>query len=114
MSYQAGLSAEEQVSQDYVRRGFAIAARRWRGKAGEIDLVVQDGDGVVFVEVKQSATFDKAVERVSSRQMSRLYTSGQEYIGNMPRGALTDVRFDVGLVNGHGEVRIIENAFGHG
>ena len=46
--------------------------------------------------------------------MKRLYASAEEYLGQMPDGSLTDVRFDVALVNGRGEVRIIENAFGHG
>ena len=114
MSYHAGLSAEDQIAADYERRGYTIAQRRWRGKAGEIDLIAQDSDGAVFVEVKQSATFDRAIERVSARQMKRLYGSAEEYIGQMPLGTLTEVRFDVALVNAHGEVRIIENAFGHG
>jgi putative endonuclease len=38
----------------------------------------------------------------------------KEYLGKIPNGSLTDVRFDVALVNALGEVRIIENAFGHG
>lgn len=114
MAYQAGLSAEDRISTDYERRGFPIAQRRWRGKGGEIDLIAQDGDGLVFIEVKQSCSFDQAVQRVSQRQIKRLYATAEEYLGEMPRGSLTDVRFDVALVNGNGEVRIIENAFGHG
>ena len=114
MSYHAGLSAEECISKDYERRGFPIAQRRWRGKRGEIDLIAHDGDGLVFVEVKQSSDFDRAAARVSPRQMKRLYASAEEYLGQMPNGSLTDVRFDVALVNALGEVRIIENAFGHG
>jgi putative endonuclease len=114
MAYHAGLSAEDRISTDYERRGFPVAQRRWRGRGGEIDLIAHDGDGLVFVEVKQSRSFDDAVQHVSHRQMKRLYASAEEYLGDMPRGSLTDVRFDVALVNGQGEVRIIENAFGHG
>lgn len=114
MAYHSGLSAEERISTDYERRGLSIAQRRWRGKGGEIDLIAKDGDGLVFVEVKQSRSFDKAVTRVSPQQMKRLYASAEEYLGQMQNGSLTDVRFDVALVNGQGEVRIIENAFGHG
>jgi putative endonuclease len=53
MSCHAGLLAEECISKDHERSGFSIAQRCWRGKRGEIDLIVQDGDGLVFVEVKQ-------------------------------------------------------------
>lgn len=77
-------------------------------------MIAHDGDGLVFVEVKQSSDFDRAAARVSSRQMKRLYASEEEYLGQMPNGSLTEVRFDVALVNALGEVRIIENAFGHG
>ncbi|MFT5632212.1 MAG: putative endonuclease [Gammaproteobacteria bacterium] len=114
VSYQAGLSAEDRISTDYERRGFPVAQRRWRGKGGEIDLIAQNGDGLVFIEVKQSSSFDQAVQHVSPRQMKRLYASAEEYLAQMPNGSLTDVRFDVALVNGRGEVQVIENAFGHG
>ena len=81
MSYHAGLSAEERISTDYERRGFTIAQRRWRGKRGEIDLIAHDGDGLVFVEVKQSSDFDRTVARVSPRQMKRLYASAEGIFG---------------------------------
>jgi putative endonuclease len=45
--------------------------------------------------------------------MRWLYRSAEEYLGTQPNGSLTEVRFDVALVNGHGEMKIIENAFGH-
>ena len=114
MSYHAGLSAEDRISTDYERRGFPVGWRRWRGAQGEIDLIARDGNGLVFIEVKQSKSFDQAVQRVSPRQMQRIYATAEEFLGQTPRGALTDVRFDVALVNASGEVKIIENAFGHG
>ena len=113
MSYHAGLAAEGRIAQDYARRGFALARQRWRGKSGEIDLIVRDGDGLIFVEVKQSRDFERAALALGAAQMRRLYRSAEEYLGTQPNGSLTEVRFDVALVNGHGEMNIIENAFGH-
>ena len=113
MSYHAGLAAEGRIAQDYARRRFALARQRWRGKSGEIDLIVRDGDGLIFVEVKQSRDFERAVLALGAAQMRRLYRSAEEYLGTQPNGSLTEVRFDVALVNGHGEMKIIENAFGH-
>ena len=55
MAYHAGLSAEDRIADDYERRGYSVAQRRWRGKGGEIDLIAQDGDGLVFIEVKKAA-----------------------------------------------------------
>ena len=114
MSFHAGLAAETIIASDYERRGFTIAHQRWRGKSGEIDLIVQDGEGLIFIEVKQSRSFDRAALRLSPAQIGRIYNCAAEYLGTQPRGSLTEVRFDVALVNGHGETQIIENAFGHG
>ena len=50
----AGLAAEERIAQDYERRGFPVAGRRWRGQGGEIDLIARDGDALIFIEVKKS------------------------------------------------------------
>jgi putative endonuclease len=108
------MAAEGCVAQDYERRGFTVARTRWRGKAGEIDLVIRNGEGLIFVEVKKSRSFDRAAERVSTKQMHRIYRAAEEYLAREPAGSLTDVRFDVALMDGQGEIRIIENAFGHG
>ena len=64
MAYHAGIAAENRIAQDYERRGFAIARRRWRGRAGEIDLILRDGAALIFVEVKQSRSFARAAESV--------------------------------------------------
>ena len=110
-SYHAGLAAEDQICADYVRRGFPVERRRWRGAGGEIDVILRDGAGLIFVEVKQSRSFDIAAQRVSARQADRIRASAEEYLATMPHGNLTDIRIDVALVNGQGEIRIIENAF---
>ena len=112
MEHAAGASAEGQVARDYERRGLPIARRRWRGEGGEIDLIAQDGDGLIFIEVKKSRSFDRAAQRVSRAQMARLQVAAEEFLGTQPLGSLTEVRFDVALVNGYGDLQVIENAFG--
>ncbi|SMX29964.1 hypothetical protein TRP8649_04104 [Pelagimonas phthalicica] len=111
--YHAGVAAEDCVAQDYERRGYPLACKRWRGAGGEVDLILRDGQGLVFVEVKKSRDFARAAERLSARQMLRLQAAAEEFLATEPNGSLTEVRFDVALVNGMGEIRVIENAFGH-
>ena len=113
MSYHAGLAAEELVARHFLRNGHEIAARRWRGKGGELDLVVKDGDALVFVEVKQSRDFATALSHITPAQVRRLYATGEEYLGTLENGSLIDVRFDVVLVDGQGAISVLENAFGH-
>ena len=112
LGYHAGLSAEAQVVQDYERRGYAVLRKRWRGACGEIDLILQDGDALIFVEVKKSRSFDHAMQHLSSRQIARLLRAGEEFAGTQPRGSLTEMRFDVALMNEQGMIRIVENALG--
>ena len=112
-SFHAGMVTEDQISAEYQRRGQKICQRRWRGKGGEIDLIVEQDDGLVFVEVKRARNFARAAERVSHRQMQRIYNTAGEYLARMPMGLNTNARFDVALVDGTGRIEIMENAFGH-
>ncbi|MCE8510515.1 YraN family protein [Ruegeria pomeroyi] len=110
----AGVAAEHSVASDYERRGYRLARRRWRGTGGEIDLIARSGDEVIFVEVKHSRDFARAAESLCGRQMARLHAAAAEYLADEPAGQLTSMRFDVALVDGTGQLEIIENAFGHG
>lgn len=110
--YHAALSAENSVERDYERRGYSVSGRRWRGPGGEIDLIARLDDMLVFVEVKKSKSFASAAERVSRRQMDRICASAAAYLEHEPAGQLTDVRFDVALVDEIGDLKIVENAFG--
>lgn len=111
-AYYAGMAAEDAVARFYAQSGMPEVRRRWRGKGGEIDLIFSDGDGLIFVEVKKSKSFDQAAQRVTGRQMARICCAAEEFLGSQPKGALTDVRFDIALVDKHGAVKVIENGFG--
>ncbi|GAA6182407.1 YraN family protein [Shimia sp. NS0008-38b] len=109
-SYLAGQSAEDCVLRHYEARGLTLAKSRWRGKAGEIDLILREGAVLVFVEVKKSKSFDRAAVRLQPKQIQRLMQAAEEFSGGEPQGLLTEMRFDVALVNGQGQVHILENA----
>lgn len=113
VSYYSGLAAEHQVAAHYRRRGHELCRHRWRGKGGEIDLIARDGDGFIFVEVKKARDFARAVERVTQRQLRRIYSAATEFLGQTTHGLNTPARIDVALVNATGQIQIIENAYGH-
>lgn len=106
----AGCAAEERVMEAYRARGLRVAARRWRGGGGEIDLVMKDEERLIFVEVKAARDFDTAARSLGAAQMRRIRTAASVYADREANGELTEMRFDAALVNGHGEIRIIENA----
>jgi putative endonuclease len=109
VSYHAGLSAEDQVSRRYVRDGHTILSRRWRGKAGEIDLVAEKDGTVIFIEVKKSRSHARAAEALSARQLARIHHSAEDYLGHLPSGANTPCRVDVALLDEMGRIDILAN-----
>lgn len=111
VSYLAGLAAEDAVARVYLRKGCSIVATRWKGSAGEIDLIARDGAGLIFIEVKKSKSHARAAEHLSGRQMARIYASASEFLAGEPMGQDTEARFDVALVDATGGIEILENAF---
>ncbi|THH35246.1 hypothetical protein E4Z66_15595 [Aliishimia ponticola] len=114
MSHEKGRAAEDQVARDYERRGAVCLERRWRGAAGEMDLIFRMGEDVVFVEVKSSKSHARAAQLLSQRQIARLLATAEEFLGTQPEGSLTPMRMDVALVNGEGRIAIVENALADG
>ena len=50
--YQSGLNGEALIECYLCSQGMQVIARRYRGQDGEIDLIMQDNETIVFVEVK--------------------------------------------------------------
>ncbi|QBF33596.1 YraN family protein [Thalassococcus sp. S3] len=109
-AFHAGASAEMRIALAYQRRGFQLLAQRWRRGGGEIDLILRDDERIVFVEVKQSSSFERAAERLTAAQMRRIYAAAEVFLAEEAEGQLIDTRFDVALVDGSGAYRIVENA----
>ncbi|MFC5565334.1 YraN family protein [Rubellimicrobium aerolatum] len=111
-AWRAGAAAEESVARHYEEQGAVVAARRWRSPWGEVDLIAREGERVVVVEVKRATRLDEAARRLGRRQMDRLCAAAAAFCAGEPRGALTELRFDLALVDGMGRVVVIPNAFG--
>ena len=112
-SYRNGLAAEEQVVTHYLASGHALAARRWRGQSGEIDIVLRDAEGLVFVEVKSARDVVRAAERITARQLGRVARAATEFAAQEGAGLDTPMRFDVVLVGASGEMDILSNVTLH-
>ena len=109
-NYLAGLGAADSVARHYAQLGLNVVQQRFRGKRGEIDLIVRDGPTTVFVEVKRAKTHANAAERVSADKIRRLWITAEEYCARTSTELLSDMRFDVALVDQLGRVVVHENA----
>ncbi len=108
-AYQAGLAAEDEVTRLYVGRGCRLLERRWRGKGGEIDLVFDDRESIIFVEVKKARSVQDALRRLQPRQLGRFHALGEEYLGKLSGGLATPARWDLAALGQLGDVEIVEN-----
>jgi putative endonuclease len=106
-----GKTGEDLAAAELERRGYAIVARRYRTRYGEIDIVARDGDTLVFVEVKVRATaeYGRAVEAVTRSKQRRVVRMAEDYLA---RQTLTSVacRFDVVAIDG-ADLALVPNAF---
>lgn len=109
-SYLVGKAAEDAVLEAYRTAGHRLVCRRWRGPGGEIDLVLEKDGEIIFVEVKSSRSFALAVAQLSRRQIARLLASAEAALGYFGAGSLTQMRFDVALVDQMGRIDVIPNA----
>jgi putative endonuclease len=112
-AYLSGRSAEHAVARHLQRLGFILVAERWKTKGGEVDLILREGDVHVFVEVKKARSFDAALHSLNERQMRRIHAAAAEYLAQTPKGQLSEVRFDLALMDETGQIRLIRDAFGH-
>jgi putative endonuclease len=110
-----GKLGEDLAVEELERRGYAVAARRYRTPCGEIDIVCDHAGVLVFVEVKArlDAEFGTAAEAVTPRKQRRLTRMACEYLA---RELVVDrpCRFDVVTVMFDGPAPLIEvyvNAF---
>ena len=69
-----GRYGERIAAQHLIDRGMVVLDRNWRCEAGEIDLVLRDGDVLVVCEVKtrSSTAFGHPLEAVTEVKADRL------------------------------------------
>ena len=104
-----GLLAEDCAARRYEAEGGQVRAARWRCPEGELDLVVELPDELVFVEVKARRSGAAAAVSVSARQWARIGAAATRYLAEHTDGTVP-CRFDLVLVDRDGRLERIENA----
>jgi putative endonuclease len=110
-----GKSGEDLACDELQRRGYAILARRYRRRRGELDIIARDGDTTVFVEVKtrRGRQFGGGGEAVHGLKRLRMTRLAIDYLA---RHGLTGrpCRFDVVTIDVASEqpaIEVFKNAF---
>lgn len=103
----------EQIATDYlVSNGYAIRERNWVIRPYEVDIIAQDGDTLVFVEVKLRRVLVRADKIVNRKKQDYLIRAARAYITRYQPHL--KVRFDVIFIIGtyfKYDIQHLKNAF---
>jgi len=93
-------------------RGLRVVQANFNCRHGEIDLVMRDGDTVVFVEVRyrRGQAFGGAAASVTAAKRRRVISAAHVWMAGRPYDARRPCRFDVLAFEGD-RVEWIPNAF---
>jgi putative endonuclease len=92
--------------------GLSLVARNVRGRFGEIDLIMRDGEVLVFVEVRSRgrSDFGSAADSITPAKQRRIVLAAREYLAR--QSAHPACRFDVVTLDGTQAKPVwIRNAF---
>ncbi len=92
-----GDAFEERACAKLTAAGLMLVARNFSTRFGELDLVLRDGDTLVFVEVRyrRDARFGGAAASVTPRKRERLIRAARGFLRAHPQYAQCACRFDV-------------------
>lgn len=114
----SGQVAEQYAAAHLKRLGYRILAANVRYRVGEIDLVAEQGNTLVFVEVRarRASGFGSAAESVGTRKQLRVWRAVETYLQQQNVDPTRPCRIDVVAIHldqtGRPvELEQIENAF---
>ncbi len=107
-----GAWAEEQANQYLQEKGLQLIMKNYRCKCGEIDLVMQQKNSIVFIEVRyrKNNFFGSAAESIDRRKQSKLIAAAQHYLQSNKITARFPSRIDVIAITGKTQIEWIQNA----
>ena len=113
---QTGDNAERVAEAFLVAQGMTLVARNYRCRLGEIDLIMQQRDLLVFVEVRMRQSrkgndFGGPAASITPAKQARVVAAAQHYLAGTRH--LPPCRFDAVLLNGLkvGDVEWLPGAF---
>ncbi len=109
-----GVLAEQRAARYLQQQGLQLISQNYRCRAGEIDLIMQHGDTLVFVEVRLRSNKDYggAAASIDQHKQQRLIKTAQHYLATLKR--IPPCRFDALLLVEISDTQPqwLKNAFG--
>jgi len=110
-----GDAGEDRAALYLEEKGFKIIARKWRTRSGEIDIIAEKDDYLVFFEVKTlpKGTNDMLLRELNQEKQQRILKTSKRFLLNHRQYNESYIRYDVIVIDmpGYPPVYHIENAF---
>lgn len=104
-------TAYENIAANYLmKKGISIIERNYRISQGEVDLIGEDREQIIFFEVKyrKTASYGEPWEAVSNHKRKKICSVARQYCYS--KGICKQVRFDIVSICGE-EILWFKNAF---
>lgn len=115
MSQILGFAAEEQAKNYLETQGLIWITSNYQCKVGEIDLIMQDKDYLIFIEVRarSSSQYGGGVDSITHHKRHKLIKTALFYLQTKKLFDKKPCRFDVLSIDGTpSKMTWIKNAFG--
>ncbi len=105
-----GAAAEQAAAEYLERQGLKLVARNFRCRGGEIDLIMRDGETLVFIEVRSRsrADYGGAAASITATKQARIILAARHYLAQHAVDA--PCRFDAVLLQA-GQLQWLPAAF---
>ena len=110
-----GATAEDIARRHLEQQGLHLVTRHYQARVGELDLVMQEGKTLVFVEVRyrQRTRFGDGVDSIDSRKQIKLTRTANHYLQTHYKNTPPPCRFDVVSISstlGDPKIEWLQNA----
>jgi len=102
-----GQQAEQQALNFLQQQGLKLVARNYRCRQGEIDLIMNDQQTLVFVEVRYRKTqhYGSSAESVTTTKQKKIIHTAEHYLLHKVATQTPACRFDVVAIYPSGETQ---------
>ncbi|MDO5058895.1 MAG: YraN family protein [Neisseria sp.] len=113
LNHPQGEAAESRAWQFLQTQGCSLVARNWHCPFGEIDLIVEQGKTLLFVEVKyrKTAAFGGAAYSISAAKLAKMQRSAEYYLQQHGKTSAA-CRLDAVLIEGNAAPVWLQNITG--
>lgn len=108
MSKLIGTKYEEIALAFLIKQNLIKLRQNYQTRYGEIDLIMLEGDKIIFVEVRKRKTIDEALESITPHKTLKIMLAASEFLCTEIKTEL-DPRFDAVCIDNNGKIEWIRD-----